>query len=427
MEHRFEDWYEKKINSEDAKEIFAESSKCFSVGAYRASFIMSYLGFQIVLKERILKNTKEPKEISSTLWSEISGKLRDDNTWDDVVSEVVKRKNPARIFLINDDIAEQYLYFRRIRNACAHAKSNIISYSHVETFWLFMQSNINRFIINGGTEGLMERIIRHYDPSFTRPNSDISPIVEDINTYMEFAKIPDFLMEAYHFFDKEVFIDSTFSKGKHGCDFWEKVIFSTNGDLVKAFYEFIKRDWSIFFSFIDSYPERLIYALETGTEEFKRNFWYEQLRKIFRGSYENQWLILNLLFKNGIIPEEEKERLLYKIIDTKEIPPEEVVEFLKTTDYFKLLKNNIFGSGNNFNSPNGIDYGNYNWARIKFLIKHVELDDEIVSQLNKAFLFATYGTFYEGLEDLLLTNMEIKEAYIKILKSKNRTIPECLK
>lgn len=427
VEHRFEEWYNKKINCDDAKEIFSESCKCYKVGAYRAAFLLVYLGFQIILKERLLKSPKEPNGINGSYWDDITGKLRDDNQWDEQVTKAVEMKKPARIFLISEDIKEQYLYFRRIRNVCAHAKDNIINYSHIDTFVLFMQSHINKFIINGGIDGLMERIKRHYDPSFTKRNSDVSPIVEDIRTSMDVSKIPEFLMDAYNFFDKEGWL-TPFDKWQMGSDFWEAIIRSSDDDLVKAFYTFVKRDWNVFFGFIDSYPERLIYSLDTATEEFRRNFWYDKILQMFKGAYyENRWVVLKTLLSSGIIPEEEKEDMLKRIVNTKQTPPEDTVDSLKSTDYFKLLRDSIFGSGTNFNSPDGIQYGNFNWSRIKFLIANVDLDDDIVLQLNRALSYASFGAFYEGFKDLLLGNAEIRENYIRILTSNGSTIPDCIK
>ena len=51
---RFEVWYKDKIDNKSARDLFDESCMCYKVGAYRAAYIMTYLAFQNVLKDRLL-------------------------------------------------------------------------------------------------------------------------------------------------------------------------------------------------------------------------------------------------------------------------------------------------------------------------------------------------------------------------------------
>lgn len=81
--------------------------------------------------------------------------LRKEEKWDEEVNECVKKNDPNKvIFNISDDLRNQYLYWKNRRNDCAHFKKNIIDYFHVESFWLFLQSNLVKFAVNGSKEQL---------------------------------------------------------------------------------------------------------------------------------------------------------------------------------------------------------------------------------------------------------------------------------
>lgn len=173
MKTSFEKWVENQNFSVDANTLFEEAVICYKVSAYRASFIMTYLGIQTILRDRVLNNQNTPDNIPENMWEGFLNDLRSEDTWDQTVFRLVIRKRPDNPFLITDDIRNQYTYFKNIRNDCAHAKSNTISHPHVELLWLFIESNLNKFIVNGGKNGLIERIKKHYDTRITPPQIQI--------------------------------------------------------------------------------------------------------------------------------------------------------------------------------------------------------------------------------------------------------------
>lgn len=104
MKTRFEKWYENNDFPNDAKELFKESVLCYKISAYRASFIMAYLGVQTVLRERLLNAHNKPNNIPEHMWKKKIEELKDDKIWDNTVLDLVNRTNPDNPFLINDDI-----------------------------------------------------------------------------------------------------------------------------------------------------------------------------------------------------------------------------------------------------------------------------------------------------------------------------------
>lgn len=420
MKLDFEKWYEEKIINNEAKKLFNESCLCYKVGAYRAAFLMTYLGFQNILKERLLKSEVCPQGIPQSLWKKTQEDLLDDKKWDDAVFDSVNRIKPSNPFLINDDIRKQYEYFRCIRNDCAHAKSNIISYPHVESLWLFIQSNYNKFVVNGGRKGLLERISIHYNPIYTKPGSDINPIIEDIITSMNVNEIPLFLKDVYEL--------SRFSfktlKGENYSDFWNGIVYSLNSDLREGIIIFAKDDWSIFLKFINLYPDKLMEILLNSSSEFKREFWSYRIFKMDSYYYPNRWEILKKVLENNIIPSDELNNFITKLaIEYMVVPPKDYLEFFKSIGYLDELKRMYFGSYNKFDYPNGIYYADKNWSKIRELIINIDLDYEIVSQLNRVFVPITYGIYYNGMRDLLKDNENFRRKYKKVLINEGCEVP----
>ena len=79
MRIQFEKWIEENQVSAEAMNLFKESISCYRISAYRSSFIMSYIAFQNILKERILNATFKPGNINEHMWEVICNKLRDED------------------------------------------------------------------------------------------------------------------------------------------------------------------------------------------------------------------------------------------------------------------------------------------------------------------------------------------------------------
>lgn len=423
MRLEFEKWYEEKINNNEAKQLFNEACLCYKVGAYRASFLMTYLGFQNILKERLLKFNVSPNGIPENMWERIKNDLLDDKKWDETVFDCVNRVKPSNPFLIDDDIRKQYDYFRCIRNDCAHAKSNIISYPHVESLWLFIQSNNNKFIVNGGVEGLLERISIHYNNIYTKPGTDVTPIIEDITTSMKVNEIPSFFRKVYDLLVGEY---GSFSRKRY-FDFWDKIVHSFNSDLRESIFIFVKTDWDIFLDFINTYPDTTLQILSNSSEQFKREFWTDKIYKMSSWEHSNRWEIVKKVVEHNIIPSDELKDFIETLaIEYKTVPPHDYLDFFKSIGYLNELKKRIFGR-DNFAAPSGIDYANYNWENIKELIINIELDYKIVSQLNKVFVAASYGTFYSGMQKLLEKNNSFRSSYKQVLIDNKCNLPDYIK
>lgn len=424
MKTRFEKWYENYDFQGDSKILFEESVLCYKISAYRASFIMTYLGIQTVLRERLLNSHNRPNNIAQNMWEKKLEELKDDNTWDNTVFDLVNRTKPDNPFLIADNIRVQYSYWRTIRNDCAHAKSNIVSSSHVEALWLFIESNLNKFVVNGGTVGLLEKIKKHYDTKYTPPNTNISPIVKEIPHTMTKIEIPLFLKKVDDLFEETVMKYSHFDEQSETFEFWGCIANSELAILREAFIDYIKSDWDIFEKFIVVFPSKL-YEISSD-DKFIREFWSSEIWKLFKWGNIDGWNILKVLLDNKIIPTNEIDdfvKILYEKV--KKNPPEFMIDFLKSTKYFNMLKASLFGS-KRLSKPYGIEFANQHWNRIRFYLKHMELDQVVVSELNSAYLASSYGEFNREMTKLLETDETFSQKYKEILQDEKLKIPSVL-
>ncbi|MDG4850858.1 hypothetical protein, partial [Peribacillus frigoritolerans] len=187
----FSEWLEKQEMKDEAKDLFIESIKCYKTSAYRAALLFSFLGFQTVIKHRLLQS-KPPEKYQISEWGQIHKKLQNDDSWEKNVIEAIKDKKKP-IFKLSEDIYEQYFYWKNRRNDCAHAKGNTISYPHVESFWLFIESNLSKFVVNGGSELIIQQITDYLNPSITPAGTDIKPIISQIPFAVELIDYKELL------------------------------------------------------------------------------------------------------------------------------------------------------------------------------------------------------------------------------------------
>lgn len=87
------------------------------------------MGLQAELRKKIVISQNKPDYINDDYWARIKSEVQEDSSWDQAVFDAVNRSKPDNVFLIEDDIRKRYDYWRTVRNDCAHAKDNIISYN----------------------------------------------------------------------------------------------------------------------------------------------------------------------------------------------------------------------------------------------------------------------------------------------------------
>ncbi len=409
MNLHFETWIKEQHISEEALILFDESIKCYRVGAYRASFLMSYLGFMKSLRDRLLKSGK-PNLIHIEEWKKTRNDLRNDKIWEETVIKTIEEKTKPKqgsnevprnkVYLINNDLIDEVPYWRKKRNECAHAKETIIGYSHVETFWLFLESNLAKFVVNGGKEALLNKIEKHFDENYTEPNTDTSYLIKEISLVVKIHEIPELLKEIYVNY---VDLDEIFS-GEMEVSFWSNVAYSDNNNIRNAFLEFIETDTDIFSVFIGMFPDKLVEF--SNNQQLIRNFWNEILFKHIANISNSYWELISIVLRNGWVPSTETESFISKVynhFDKYNFPEQEQTKIFREHGLLKMIKKNIFES-RKLNKPGGNKLATKSLNMIIYYLDNESLDGIVVKELNQLFETLEYGKFFEKIKKYIEEN-----------------------
>ncbi|MHB8128914.1 MAG: hypothetical protein ACYDEX_07945 [Mobilitalea sp.] len=413
MKLSFELWLEKNSIPQNSLNLFKESIICYKISAYRSAFIMSYIAFQNILKDRILNSAYVPTGINN--WNTISSRLRDDTTWDSEVSTAVNKNNPNRIFMINDGIVKQYEAWRSIRNDCAHGKSNSISYSHIETFWIFIQSYYTKFVINGSSSGIMQMVEEFFDISITPPSSDPSYIIENIKLGINVDEAPDFIENFLKYCDDELWGFRPFDGRNNATTIWKLLITECGEPFHDVVIEYIKNksDKSYLFNFVEAYPNTATEFLHDTS--FCRKLWTIHIFSTAKND-EGAWILLCKIISDKMVPSTEMDTFnknLYKWLGT--FYPRKFKDLLLETDYFRRLHLHLFENLSNYSAPNGIYFANSNIYRIREYMEDFGLDNDIVRCINSIYSFASFGDFYSGIKTIMKKEPSYLADYQKIV------------
>lgn len=85
--------------SENGYNLLNESIVCYKNGAYRSSFLTSYLAFMVTLRDRILDYNECPEYVNLETWRKIINDLDDDNLWEECIIQLLEQEQlPVQIF-----------------------------------------------------------------------------------------------------------------------------------------------------------------------------------------------------------------------------------------------------------------------------------------------------------------------------------------
>ena len=207
------------------------------------------------------------------------------------------------MFLLTDDLRSQVQYWKNRRNDCAHSKQNAIGSPHVESFWLFMQSNMPKFVVNGSRQALLDKIERHYDPTFTPKGKDPTPLVTEIPAAISKKEVPGF------FKDVAGLTQNPLSAVTDGdlVSFLDATLRFPDDALRDAAIDFVASDHDLFVQLVRAHPEHVLRF--AGKAELLHKLWYADL---FEGYPD--WPVYDALLRNGLIEEGELETAAARIV-----------------------------------------------------------------------------------------------------------------
>ncbi|MBA2868864.1 hypothetical protein [Methanococcus maripaludis] len=180
MKLRFEKWLEEQNFSEGAYDVFEEAIKCYRATAYRSALLMSYVGFLTIIRDKLMETKYIPKGYTEYDWKiNILAPIQDGENWEKNTYEKIKKADRP-VINTSKELKTQIDYWKDRRNDCAHNKRNMITYSHVESFWAFLISNIDKITVLGSIEELIIDIETFFDISKTPANEPFFKLSEKI-------------------------------------------------------------------------------------------------------------------------------------------------------------------------------------------------------------------------------------------------------
>ena len=416
----FEKWINEKPIPQESLYTFDEAILCYKFGAYKASLLFSYIGFQLIVKDRIL-NSNMPQLFPKSNWIKIHNDLRNNDKWDRAIFDAIQIKTNNEIFHISEDLRNQITYWRNRRNDCAHSKSNIINASHVESFWFFIKSNLSKFIVIGGKDELLNKVKDHFDISKTPPNQDIGYIVKNIPSTVDIQDYEQFLNDLLNLIRK--FDDSLFSRNfTKDIIVIEKIISLSFPELTHAISNILKGKDDLLLTYLRKYPHHVVIFSEDKT--FIRGIWYDKLFGL--DTIKEDFSIYCSILKNDLIPEEQMNESFEHIIRNGLLcntPCDDDFIFLKNIKFFDKFKEIAF----NEEMISQFDWSRNNVNFIIYYLSQFEIDEIIAESIYSTFNVENYPfKLAENLALFLNSNECKKTQLISILEKKGHEKPEKL-
>ena len=360
MRIHFQDWIHNQNLSERSLDLFEEAILCYRATAYKGALLFSFLGFQNIIRERVLKSDIPQNAIQhQNKWDEIQGKLRDEDQSDAQVITCISMQKPFSMFPISTDVREQYLYWKNRRNDCAHGKENTIKDSHVESFWFFIESNLVKFNVYGSFTALKEKVNKHFDNLVTPRGTKPDDLISQIPTSLSPQEFKGFLSQI----NENIRKTRTFAY----LDSDVRAFYLAQFDQLPSAYitelkNFMKDNLSLLVELLNIKPS-LIYEFK-NEPDLIRLIWISNLK-----GYSSHYSIIAKMLQYELIPGEQLVEFVTKVTENlsddyfSSDEANQDLQILIDKDFIKNLGNIAFSKYPKINK--------FDWAREnKYLICH---------------------------------------------------------
>lgn len=185
--NNFESWFlahKNAFSNDETVEMFKDAILCYHAGIVRPAYLLSYQAMMIHFRNLILMSNKPPL-YDEGQWRGVLIKLRNEAQWEETVFTATQQKEDVStskhaILSILNEVRPQYLYWRGIRNDCAHYKKNRIIKAHIQALWSFIEQYLFTITVDGGVDTIIQEFSDFYNPSKTPSDADITPLLNKI-------------------------------------------------------------------------------------------------------------------------------------------------------------------------------------------------------------------------------------------------------
>jgi hypothetical protein len=297
MKLPIENWGSKLKLSTNSKDLLDESVKCYKVGAYRASLLLSYLTLLTILKEKMLTASK-PNFVPQGMWEDHVKNIQRENRWEETVFDSTQNTK-VPVFQIDEHIRLQLKYWRDRRNDAAHDKENIINEHTIESFWSFIQSNTHKISVEGGMASLIVKFDVHFNPAKTPPGREFNEFVDEIPNAVRIYEFDSFMSQLCEVVEKHQWTNQTFLEI---CEYCLKTMADNYREKTIMF---LKTHDDILVDLVLHIPSSIIY-FDLKPEEV-RELWKVKLK-----SHINVLPLLAVMLNNGLLSEDQYEEAFYR-------------------------------------------------------------------------------------------------------------------
>ncbi|MGF9814312.1 hypothetical protein [Bacillus toyonensis] len=419
-----EKWMVEQDFPVEVTNLLDEGCTCYKAGAYRAGLLFSYLGFEKIIKNRLL-DARCPDNVPEGAWASIRRDVNNDAKWEETVFDTITGYSNNPIFLQDNKKREEMnrhlSYWRDRRNDAAHAKENEINYAHVESFWTFMQSYLPKLVVRGSRTAILDSIEKHFDHRFTPENTDFSHIIQQIKHSLYGDDLISFYQEVKLIFEDQDPFFMIF-ENKDINKFWDEL--SKLGEpFTTALLRFLKDEnsFDVFNAFISEYTQRI--ALFHEDKQFVYNLWYDKMKE-----FNNPYKLLAVLLRNNLVEEKNKRTAFKKLIlNLNNMIPSHDLDYntLIENGYLTVFKEHVF----TMNDGKGVLAKNHKWGNknidpIRHYISNNVLDEQVIRCLCELFQSPPYpDKLRASLNELFSSKEELKQEFIKIAQELGITPP----
>ena len=416
MKLPIEEWLEDQEISPESEVAFNESILCYKAGAYRAALMFSYIGMGLCLRRRLL-SASCPSGVALHRWTEIQTSLNDESKWDPKVFECTQMRSPVDVFYVDEQLRHEMKYWKDRRNDCAHFKNNDIGAPHVEVFWLYLRSNLGRWVPKGSMKDVLDRIVRHYDPNLTPIGKNIDPIVTMIPQAVPSDEIGEFFNELVTLFThRSAHPPKTWVDAKGIVELIDAIYTLPNRNIYDAISTWLYEQHELLLLVLRKSPIRAV--ILNNKHELVRNLWREML---FKDGHSDIPLFASLL-RNGLISDEQTNEAVSWVVDrvTGDAPSETDDQTLNGVEFWEVLRERAIEDE---------EISTFNWANpkakiITWLIERDAIDQSTASTICGVFNQPHYP--YEvcaALKEMLANNpSKLAELQARAMEE-NRTVP----
>lgn len=413
----FEKWINEQSISESAKKMFAESVMCYKVGAFRSAFIVSYVGFYIVIRDRILERANsKPNDIEQSKWDNYINNLKSEETWEKNMFDYTQNNSSNSIFKLSDGIRNDLASWRNKRNNTVHGNNENVSNAQVEFFWEFIKRNLHRFYVGGGVEYLTSLVCNSLDIRLKSEGYNYTQVAEQMNESMTEEEIILFLEEVNDYYEK---LYSHKIEVNYDC-FFKSLAESRRENLRKSLIGFIKKEEKYnnnqkFLYFYNRFPMLFKELLED--EEYTKRIWNKNVEYMYDRDlfdifaiYDKEKLLVpkeyEIFFEKifgyiTLIYSAEKDERLNLILVERGL-----YDFL--AERIKSLNLKDFRTANSYET------------HFHYVIKYCTIDKELYDLTLYYLQTRKQGTsLYDGIDNILENELKARSRFLKYESENN--------